>query len=47
VPAVSSQLEGSETPTLEAWAKGMLLSVTGPSLEVSKALAAKAIARLP
>jgi hypothetical protein len=47
VPAISSQVEGTETPTLEAYAKGKLLSLAGPSLEVSKTLAAKAIARLP
>jgi hypothetical protein len=47
VPAISSQVEGTETPTVEAYAKGVLLSLAGPSLEVSKTLAAKAIARLP
>jgi hypothetical protein len=46
VPAVSSQSEGSP-PTLEASAKGRLVSVTSPDLEVSKTLATKAIARLP
>jgi hypothetical protein len=34
-------------PTLEASAKGLLVAVRSSSLEVSKALAAKAIARLP
>ena len=47
VPAISSQTEGDQVPTLEASAKGLLLALRSSSLEVSKALAAKAIARLP
>jgi hypothetical protein len=47
VPAISNQAEGDEAPTLEASAKGLLLAVRASSLEVSKTLAAKAIARLP
>jgi hypothetical protein len=47
VPAISNQAEGDDVPTLEASAKGLLVAVRSSSLEVSKALAAKAIARLP
>lgn len=47
VPAVSSQTEGDDGSSLELWAKGLLLSLRSPSLEVSKALAPKAVARLP
>ena len=47
VPAISHQAEGDSVPTLEASAKGVLLAVRSSSLEVSKALAAKAIGRLP
>jgi hypothetical protein len=47
VPAISNQAEGDEVPMLETSAKGLLLAVRASSLEVSKALAAKAIARLP
>jgi Protein of unknown function (DUF3558) len=47
VPAVSMRSGDDPVSTLEASAKGVLVSVTGPSLEVSKVLAAKAIARLP
>jgi hypothetical protein len=47
VPAISSRTEDDQVPTLEASAKGLLVAVRSSSLEVSKALAAKAIARLP
>jgi hypothetical protein len=47
VPAISNRTEGDPVPTLEASAKGMLLAVGGSSLDVSKTLAGKAIARLP
>jgi hypothetical protein len=47
VPAISSRTEDDQVPTLEASAKGLLLAVRSSSLDVSKALAAKAIARLP
>jgi hypothetical protein len=46
VPAVSSKLEGTDNPTIEAAVNGRLLGVTAPSLEVSKALVPKAAARL-
>jgi hypothetical protein len=46
VPAVEGRSEGSG-PTLEAAVNGLLLSLTTSSLEASKALAAKAIPRLP
>ena len=46
VPAISSRSEDDPVPTLEASAKGVLVAVRSPSLEVSKVLAAKAIARL-
>jgi hypothetical protein len=44
-PAISSQVEGDETPTLEVAAKGVTLGVTSVTLGLSKALAAKAVAR--
>jgi hypothetical protein len=47
VPAISNQAEGDSVPTLEASAKGVLVAVRSSSLELSKALAAKAIGRLP
>ncbi len=47
VPAISNQAKDDAAPTLEASAKGLLVAVRSSSLEVSKALAAKAIARLP
>jgi hypothetical protein len=47
VPAISNQAEGDEVPMLEASAKGLLLAVRASSVEVSKTLAAKAIAQLP
>jgi len=47
VPAISSQVDGDTALTLEASAKGLLVAIRSSGLEVSKALAAKAIARLP
>jgi hypothetical protein len=47
VPAIAGQSEDDPVPTLEASAKGLLVAVRSSSLDVSKALAAKAIARLP
>jgi hypothetical protein len=47
LPAISTSAEDDPVPTLEASAKGLLVSVRSSSLDVSKALAAKAIARLP
>ena len=47
VPAVSSELEGSGKPTIEAAVNGRLLGVTAPTVEVSKALVPKAAARIP
>jgi hypothetical protein len=46
-PAISSRTEDDPVPTLEASAKGVLLAVRSSSLDVSKTLAGKAIARLP
>ena len=47
VPAIRNEVEGTGLVTVEAAAKGMLLDVTTASLEKSKALAVKAIARIP
>jgi hypothetical protein len=47
VPAIRNEVEGAGLVTVEAAAKGKLLDVTTASLEMSKALAPKAIARLP
>ncbi|MGH8587734.1 MAG: hypothetical protein ACREWE_16635 [Gammaproteobacteria bacterium] len=47
VPAIRNEIEGSQSATIEAAAKGVLLDVVSSSLEVSKALVAKAIGRLP
>lgn len=47
VPAIRNEVEGAGLVTVEAYAKGKLLDVTTASLEKSKALAPKAIARLP
>jgi len=47
VPAIRNEVEGTGLVTVEAAAKGMLLDVTTSSLEKSKALALKAIARIP
>jgi hypothetical protein len=46
VPAIRNQVEGLEMVTVEVAAKGKLLDVTTSSLEKSKALALKAMARL-
>lgn len=46
VPAIRNEVEGMGLVTVEAAAKGMLLDVTTASLEQSKALAVKAIARI-
>ncbi len=47
VPAILNQVEGSGLATIEAAAKGVLLDVSTSNLEHSKALTAKALARLP
>lgn len=47
VPAISSRTEDDQVPTLEASAKGLLVAMRSSTLEVSKTLTAKAIARLP
>jgi hypothetical protein len=47
VPAIRNEVEGAGLVTVEAAAKGMLLDVSTSSLEHSKALALKAIARIP
>jgi hypothetical protein len=47
VPAIRNEVEGTGLITVEAAAKGMLLDVTTSSLEQSKTLAVKAIARIP
>jgi hypothetical protein len=47
VPAIRNEVEGVGMVTVETAVKGMLLDVTTSSLEHSKALAAKAMARLP
>lgn len=47
VPAIRNEVEGVGLVTVEAAVKGMLLDVTTSSLEMSKALVPKAIARLP
>jgi len=47
VPAIRNEVEGAGLATIEAAAKGMLLDVSSSSLETSKALTAKALARLP
>jgi hypothetical protein len=47
VPAIRNEVEGTGLATIEAAAKGMLLDVTSSTLEQAKALAAKAITRLP
>ena len=46
VPAIRNEIEGAGMVTVETAAKGRLLDVTTSSLERSKALVAKAIARL-
>lgn len=47
VPAISSRSADDPAPSLETSAKGVLLSVRSESLDLSKTLAGKAIARLP
>lgn len=47
VPAIRNEVEGMGMVTVEAGVRGMLLDVTTSSLERSRALAAKAMARLP
>ena len=47
VPAIRNEVEGVGLVTIEAAAKDMLLDVTTTSLERSKALVPKALARLP
>ena len=47
VPAIRNEVEGVGLVTVEAAAKGMLVDVTTSSLEMSKALMPKALARLP
>ena len=47
MPAIRNEVEGAGLVTVEAAAKGMLLDVSTSSLEHSKALAVKAIARIP
>ena len=46
VPAIRNEVEGAGLVTIEVAAKGMLLNVTTATLEQSKALATKAMARL-
>jgi hypothetical protein len=47
VPAIRNEVEGAGLATIEAAAKGVLLDVSTPNLEQSKALVAKALPRLP
>jgi hypothetical protein len=47
VPAIRNEIEGAGMVTVEAGVRGLLLDVATSSLEHSKALAAKAMARLP
>jgi hypothetical protein len=47
VPAIRNEVEGAGMVTVEAGVRGMLLDITTSSLERSKALATKAMARLP
>ena len=46
-PAIRNEVEGTGLVTVEVAVRGMLLDVTTSSLERSKNLAAKAMARLP
>jgi hypothetical protein len=46
-PAIRNEVEGTGLVTVEVAVKGMLLDVTTSGLEQSKALATKAMARLP
>lgn len=47
VPAIRNEVEGVGLVTVESAVRGMMLDVTTSTLEHSKALAAKAMARLP
>jgi hypothetical protein len=47
VPAIRNEVEGLGLVTIEAAAKGRLLDVTTSSLDKSKALVPKALARVP
>jgi hypothetical protein len=47
VPAIRNEVEGTGMVTVEAAVHGMLLDITTSSLEHSKALAEKAMKRLP
>jgi hypothetical protein len=47
VPAIRNEVDGAGLATIEAAAKGVLLDVSTPNLEQSKALVAKALPRLP
>jgi len=47
VPAIRNEIEGAGMVTVETAVKGRLLDVTTSSLDRSKALVTKAIARLP
>jgi hypothetical protein len=47
VPAIRSEVEETSLVAIECAAKGMLLDVTTSKLDFSKALALKALARLP
>ena len=46
-PAIRNEVEGTGLVTVEVAVRGMLLDVTTSSLERSKNLAVKAMARLP
>jgi Protein of unknown function (DUF3558) len=46
-PAIQNAIEGTGLAAIEVAAKGFLLDVTTSTLEQSKALASKALARLP
>jgi len=46
VPAVRNEVEGTGLVAVESAVNGMLLAITTSKLEISKALAAKALARL-
>jgi hypothetical protein len=47
VPAIRNEIEGAGMVTVEAAVRGMMLDVTTSSLEHSKALLTKAMARVP
>jgi hypothetical protein len=46
-PAIRNEVEGTGLSTVEVAIKDQLLSITTPTLDASKALAAKAMGRLP